>query len=104
MMQRYTGQQPVEIIEIDYQNSESVASTLRALRQIYVRNNRPSRSTIDRLVEKLKSTGTIQSVAVPVRQRSARSVENIAAAEASAEESLNVSITRRSQALGISVN
>ena len=40
---------------------------------------------------------------MPVKQRSARSVENIAAAEASVEESPNVFLTRRSQALGISV-
>ena len=40
---------------------------------------------------------------MPVRQRSARRVQNIAAAEASVEESPNVSLTRRSQALGISV-
>ena len=77
-----------------------MASTLRALRPIYGRNNRRSRSTIKRLMEKFESTGTVQNVPVPVRQRSARSVENIAAAEASVEESPNVSFTRRSQALG----
>ena len=102
-MERYTSQQRVEIIKIYYRNSESVASTLRALRPIYGRNNRPSRSTIERLVEKFESTGTVQNVPVPVRQRTARSVENIAAAEASVEESANVSVTRRSQAWGISV-
>ena len=37
-----------------------------------------------------------------VRQRSARSIENIAAAEASVE-SPNVSLTRRPEALGMSV-
>ena len=36
---------------------------------------------------------------MPVRQKSARSVENSTAAEASVEESPNVSLTRRSQAL-----
>ena len=41
---------------------------------------------------------TVQNVSVPVRQRSARSVENIATAEVSVEESPNVSLTRRSQA------
>ena len=56
-----------------------------------------------RLVEKFEPTGTVQNFAVPVRQRSARSVENIAAAEASVEESPNVSLTSRSQALSISV-
>ena len=46
-------------------------------------------------MEKFESTGTVQNVPVTVRQRSARNVENIAAAEASVEES--------SQALSISV-
>ena len=40
---------------------------------------------------------------MPVRQISARSIEYIAAAEASVEESPNVYLTRRSQALSISV-
>ena len=80
-----------------------MASTLGALRPIYGRNYRPSRSTIERLVEKFRSTGTVQNVPLPVRQISARSVENIAATEASLEESPNVSLTRRSQALDISV-
>ena len=80
-----------------------MAPTLRALRPIYGRNNRSSRSAIERLVEKFESTGTVQNFPVPVRQRSACKVENIAAAEASVEESPNVSLTRRSQALDISV-
>ena len=79
-MERYTSEQRVEIIKIYYRNSESVASTLRTLRPIYGRNNRPSRTTIQRLVEKFESTGIVQNVAVPVRQRSVRSVENIASA------------------------
>ena len=80
-----------------------MSSTLRALRPIYGRNNRSSRSTIERLVDKFESTGTVQNVPMPVRQRSTRSVENIAAAEASLEESPNVSLTRRSEALVIPV-
>ena len=82
MMERYTRQQRVKIIKIHYRNSVSVASTLRALCPIYGRNNRPSRSRIERLVEKFESTDTVQNVSVPVTQRSARSVDNIAAAEA----------------------
>ena len=54
-------------------------------------------------MEKFESTGTVQNIAVPVRQRCARSVGNIAVAEASVEESPNVSLTGRSQALRISV-
>ena len=72
MMERYTSQQRVEIIKIYYRNSDSVASN-------YGRNNRPSRSTIERLVKKLESTGTVQNFSVPVRQISASSVANIAA-------------------------
>ncbi|XP_033213870.1 uncharacterized protein LOC117170932 [Belonocnema kinseyi] len=54
-------------------------------------------------VEKFESTGKVQNVPVPVRQRSARSVENIAAASASIEEDPNQSLTCRSQALSSSV-
>ena len=56
MMDIYTSQQRVEIIKIDQRNSASVASTLRALHQIYGHNNRPSRSTIQRLVKNFEST------------------------------------------------
>ena len=36
-------------------------------------------------MEKFESTGAVQNVPQPVRQRNVRSVENIAAAEASVE-------------------
>ena len=62
MMERYR-------IKIYYRNSESVGSTLRALRPIYGRNNRPSRSTIENLVVKFETPGTVQNVSVPVRKR-----------------------------------
>ena len=97
-MAGYTSQQRVEIIKIYYRKSQSVASTLRAQLRIFGRNNLPSRSKIKRLVEKFDYTGTVQHVAVPTCRWSARSIENIAAAEASVEESPNVSLTRRSQA------
>ena len=70
-----------------------MASTLRPLRPIYGRNNRPSRSTIERLVKKFEYTGTVQNAPVPVRQRSARSIEHFAVAQASVEKSPNVSLT-----------
>ena len=56
------SQQRAEITKLSYRNSKSVASTLRALRPIYGRNNRPSRSTIEPLVQKFESTGTVQNV------------------------------------------
>ena len=67
-----------------------MASTLRPIRPINGRTNRPSTSTIERLVEKIVG----KFVPVPVRQRSAHSVKNIAAAKASVKESRNVLLTR----------
>ena len=68
MTERYTSQQRVDINKIYYRSSESVALPLRALRAIYGRNNRLSRSTIERLVEKFESTDTVQNVLIPVKQ------------------------------------
>ena len=65
----------------------SVSSTLRALRPIYGRNNRFSRSTIERLVEKFKSTCIVQEVPV---------VSRILLP-------LRLQLKKASQALGISV-
>ena len=53
-----------------------MASTLRAPHPIYGRNNRNRRSTTGRLVAKFESTGTVQNVPVPVRQRSAHKYNN----------------------------
>ena len=52
-------------------------------------------------MENFESTATVQNVPMPVRQRIARSVE---APDVSVVESPNVSLTRSSQALGISVS
>lgn len=60
MMERYISQHGVEIIEIYYRNSESMASAKRSLRQIYGRHNHRNRTTIERLVVKLESIGTLQ--------------------------------------------
>ncbi|KAK9881380.1 hypothetical protein WA026_016271 [Henosepilachna vigintioctopunctata] len=102
-MERYTLEQRLQIVQIFYQNNRSVSATLRALRPFYGPFNKPARSTIDRLVAKFESTFSLHNVPVPVRARSARSDENIAAASASVQEDANVSLTRRSQQLGLSV-
>ena len=59
MTEIYTSQQRLEVIKINYRNSES---KLRVQRLIYSRNNHPSRSAIERLVEKFEFTGTVQNV------------------------------------------
>ena len=95
-MERYMSQQRVEIIKNYYRKWELADSTLKAPHPIYGRNNRPSRSLIN-----WPSSGKIWIH--KVRRRSARSVENITAAEASVEESPKVSLTRLSVALIFSV-
>lgn len=101
-MENYTLEQRFQIIEIYFQNGSSVTATLRALRPFYGRNNRPSKRMIERLVEKFRTTFSLHNVSVPVRQRSARSEENIAAVAASVQADPRQSIPRRSQELGIS--
>ncbi|GFY54389.1 histone-lysine N-methyltransferase SETMAR [Trichonephila inaurata madagascariensis] len=100
-MVKYTNEQRLQILKIYYRNSESVASTLRALTLIFGRNSRPSRQAITSLVKKFESTNSLCDVAVPVRLWVGRCVENIAAVETSVANDPNHSIPRRSQELGI---
>ena len=78
-----------------------MASTLRTLRLICGRNNRPSRSTIEYLVATFESTGAVQNVSVSGRQKSARSVEKIAAAEVSVEDVCDVVMANFANDLGL---
>ena len=82
-MVKYTNEQRLQIIKIYYRNSESVIATLRALTSIFGRNSRTSRQAVASLVQKFESTSSLCDVAVPVRQRVGRSVENVAAIETS---------------------
>lgn len=100
-MVKYTNEQRLQIIKIFYRYSESVTATLRALTPIFGRNSRPSRQAITSLVQKFESTYSLCDVAVSVRQRVGRSVENIAAVQTSVANDPNQSIPRRSQELGI---
>ena len=75
----------------------------RALRDFYPRHNRPAESTIQRLVAKFESTGSINNQPIsPVHRRNARSAENIAAVRESVRENPRRSIFRCSQELGFS--
>lgn len=101
-MESYTLQQRLQIIQIFYQNLRSYAGTLRALTPIFGRRNRPNKTTIYRLVQKFETKFTLHNVPVPIRERSARNEENIAAVRQSVAQNRNLSIPRRSQQLGIS--
>ncbi|GFY54408.1 histone-lysine N-methyltransferase SETMAR [Trichonephila inaurata madagascariensis] len=100
-MVKYTNEQPLQILKIYYRNSESVAATLRTLTPNFGRNSRPSRQAVTSLMKKFESTHSLCDVAVPVRLRVGRSVENIAAVETSVANDPNQSIPRRSQELDI---
>lgn len=52
---------------------------------IYGHHN-PAISTIESLLEAFESIGTVQNIPVPIRHRSARRAENIAASNALIEE------------------
>ena len=92
----------MQIIQIYYQNNESVRKTFRALREFDGPNNRPAEGTIRRLVNKFQSSATLTDTIVPVRQRNAPSEANIAAVNESVDEKPNLSVPRRSEEFGIS--
>jgi len=101
-MAGYTQEQRLQIIQFYYQNNRSAIATFRALLPFYGRNNRPPVLAIRRIVENFERTFSLHNVQVPIRQRTSRSIENIAAVEASVAEDRNLSIPRRSQQLGLS--
>lgn len=101
-MASYTIEQHVQMIKLYYQNECSSVQTLRALRPFYGRRSGPSKSTLQRLVAKFETTGSVNNQPTPVRQRNARSAENIAAVRESVQENPRQSIPRRAQELGLS--
>lgn len=101
-MERYTIEQRVQIVKFYYQNQCSVRQTFRALRPVYGVHDRPTESTIRRLMQKFEESGSVKDRPTPVRQRRVRSAENIAAVRESVHENPRQSIPRRSQELGLS--
>ncbi len=101
-MDEYTLQQRLQIVQLFYKNNRSYKTTLRALRLIYGRHNVPHRSTIRRLIEKFETTFSLHNVRALTRRRKARSKQNIASVRESVRQDKNLSISRRSQQLGLS--
>ncbi|EFN83459.1 hypothetical protein EAI_09926, partial [Harpegnathos saltator] len=90
------------MIKLYYQNECSLVQTLRALCPFYGRRSCPSKSTLQRLVAKFETTGSVNDQLTPVCQRNAKSAENIAAVSESVQENPRQSIPRRAQELGLS--
>lgn len=101
-MDRFSIAQRVNIVKIHYKNGEILTNTFRALHKDFGRHGRPVLSTISGLITKFEQTGSVADIVRPTHHRRVRSVENIAAVAESVEEDPNLSISRRSQQLGIS--
>ena len=99
-MERLTPQQRLQIVQLCYENGRSVKSVYHALRPIYGVHNRPTESTIRYTIGKLEKNLTLLDDTRPIRPRTARTVENIAAVNESFAEYPEESIRRRSQQLG----
>ena len=78
-MKRYTKEQRIIIVKTHYKYVESYAETVRKVRGIFGRWNAPYQSTVKRMIKKSEETGSIMSSKLPVRYRTGRSVDNIAA-------------------------
>ncbi|KAJ8947377.1 hypothetical protein NQ318_017739 [Aromia moschata] len=92
-MASYTIEQHVQMIKLYYQNECLLVKILC---------DSPSKSTLQRLVAKFKTTGSINNLPTPIRQRNARSAENIAAVRVSVQENPIQSNPRRTQEHGFS--
>lgn len=101
-MERLTPQQRYQIVETYFTNGKSLKRTHRALGDIYDKDSRPSEATIQRIIEKLRTTYTLLDGKPITRQKTVRSDENIAAVRENLAESPNLSIRQRAQQLGIS--
>ena len=101
-MERLTPQQRLQIVQLYYENGPSVKSVYRAIRPIYGVHNRPTERTIQHTIGKLENNSTLLDDTGPIRPRTARTVENIAAVNESFSEDPEESIRRRSQQLGLS--
>ena len=78
-MERLTPQQSFQIVQLYHENGRSVKSVYRALRPIYGVHNRPTERTIRHTISKLENNLTLLDNTRPIRLRTDRTVENIAA-------------------------
>ena len=90
--------QRIKIIKTYYKKCDSATATYRALRGDYDVHNRLSTQAIGKIVTKFEETRVVTNIERLVYHRFARSAENIAVVS----ESMNMSITCRSQELGLS--
>lgn len=101
IMEKYSINQRVLIVKTFYQNQSSITVTMRKLREIFGRNNVPTKRTIYRVVNDFEERGSVSDRPKHRPQRTARSAENITAAQESVQNNPSTSIRRRAQELGL---
>jgi len=101
-MERYTIQQRVFIIEQYLKNNESLAAAVRKFHTKYGRNSVLTSSTVKRLIEKFRETGSVGDAKHTGRPKTSRSNVNIKAVRESVGENPGTSIRHRGQELQIS--
>jgi hypothetical protein len=88
-------------VKTHYKYGESYAETVRKVRGIFDLRNAPYQSTVQRMMNKFEETRSITDSKLPVRHRTGRSLDNIAAKSESVAESPGTSTRHRSQQLDI---
>ena len=95
-MERLTPQQRLQIVQLYYENVRFVKSVYRAIRPIYGVHNRLTERTIRHTIGKFENNLTLLDDTRPIRPRTARTAENIAAVNESFAEDPEESIRCRS--------
>ncbi|CAK9813004.1 hypothetical protein ANTPLA_LOCUS7629 [Anthophora plagiata] len=101
-MERYTKEQRVFIVEQYFKTNEGLAATVCNLRTKYGRNSDVTSSTVKRLINKFRETGSISDLRHSGCPLTSRSTQNIEAVRESIAESPGTSIRHRAQELDIS--
>lgn len=101
-MERYAIEQRVFIVEQYFKNNECLAAVVRKFHTKYGRNSVLTSSTVKRLIEKFRETGSVGDAKHTGRPKTSRSNVNIEAVRASVGDNPGTSIRRRGQELQIS--
>ena len=101
-MTSYTKEQRVFIIEQYFKNNEGLAVTVHNFRTKYGQNSDLTPSTVKRLIQKFRETGSISDLRHSGHLSASRSIQNIKAVCESVVENLGISIQHRGQELDIS--
>lgn len=94
-MERYMVQQRIQIIQLYYENGRK--AIFHKLRDFYPLHNRPSESTISRILKEFEETGTIADIKTQIRHPSSRTPENTEAVRESDADEPRMLIPHRSQ-------